>query len=249
LKRRKPPIHREIVYGRNAALECLRAGRRAVHRVYLQTGSSGTDEFDAAGRESAVEEVSRDELDRLAKGGVHQGVLLEADPLPRLDARGWLSGDLPRDVIAVLLDSVTDPHNLGAVARSAVAFGARALVVPEDRAAPITPVAVKAASGALEYVDLVSVTNLARTIALMKEHEFWLAALDPEGEKELWDADLTGRIGLVVGSEGKGLRRLVRESCDFALRIPMPGPIPSLNASVSAGIALAECARQRRKAR
>jgi 23S rRNA (guanosine2251-2'-O)-methyltransferase len=100
----------------------------------------------------------------------------------------------------------------------------------------------------MEHIDLVCVTNLARTMALMKEHEFWLAALDPDGDRDLWDADLTGRIGLVIGSEGAGLRRLVRETCDFALRIPLPGPIASLNASVSAGIALAECARQRRPA-
>jgi 23S rRNA (guanosine2251-2'-O)-methyltransferase len=99
----------------------------------------------------------------------------------------------------------------------------------------------------MEHIDLVQVTNLAQCMALMKEHRFWLAALDPAGDRDLWDADLTGRIGLVIGSEGVGLRRLVRESCDFSLRIPLPGPIPSLNASVSAGIALAECARQRRR--
>jgi 23S rRNA (guanosine2251-2'-O)-methyltransferase len=163
-----------------------------------------------------------------------------------MEAREWLEAGLPRDVVAILLDGVTDPHNLGAIARSAVAFGAKALIMTEDRAAPITPTAVKAASGAMEHIDLVCVTNLARTIALVKEHEFWIAALDPKGDRDLWDADLTGRIGLVIGSEGTGLRRLVRESCDFALRIPLTGPIPSLNASVSAGIALAECARQRR---
>jgi 23S rRNA (guanosine2251-2'-O)-methyltransferase len=247
VKRRSLSGNREIVYGRNAALECLRAQRRTVHRAHLLAGGESLDEFRDAAGGVELDEASRSDLDRLAKGGVHQGVVLEADPLPRSDAREWLGSGLGRDVIAVLLDSITDPHNLGAIARSAVAFGARALVVPEDRAAPITPAAVKAASGAMEHIDLVSVTNLARTMALMKEHEFWLAALDPGGDRDLWDADLTGRIGLAVGSEGTGLRRLVRESCDFALRIPLSGPMPSLNASVSAGIALAECARQRRK--
>jgi 23S rRNA (guanosine2251-2'-O)-methyltransferase len=246
VNRRPQPHEREIVYGRNSALECLRARKRAVHRVWLLSGGESLDALRDAAAGVELEETSRPELDRLAKGGVHQGVVIEADPLPTLDAREWLERGLPRDTIAVLLDGVTDPHNLGAVARSAAAFGARGLILPADRAAPVTPAAVKAASGAMEHIDLVCVTNLARCIATLKEHEFWLAALDPEGDRDLWDADLTGRVGLVIGSEGKGLRRLVRESCDFALRIPLSGPIPSLNASVSAAIALAECTRQRR---
>jgi 23S rRNA (guanosine2251-2'-O)-methyltransferase len=246
VKRQPPAAGREIVFGRNSVLECLRARRRAPIRLHVQSGGEVLDEIREAASGVEIEESARGELDRLAKGGVHQGVVLEAEPLPRFDARDWLESAIPKDTIAVLLDGVTDPHNLGAIARSAVAFGARGLVLMEDRAAPVTPTAVKAASGAMEHIDLVCVTNLARTMALMKEHAFWLAALDPDGDRDLWDADLTGRIGLVIGSEGAGLRRLVRESCDFALRIPLPGPIPSLNASVSAGIALAECARQRR---
>lgn len=248
MKRGQPASSREIVFGRNAVLECLRARRRAARRLHLLGGGEALDDIrDAAARiHLEIDESARGDLDRLAKGGVHQGVVLEADPLPRYDAREWLDSNPPRDAIAVLLDGVTDPHNLGAIARSAVALGAHAIVLTEDRAAPVTPTAVKAASGAMEHIDLLCVTNLARTMAVMKEHEFWLAALDPDGDQDLWDADLTGRIGLVIGSEGSGLRRLVRESCDFALRIPLAGPIPSLNASVSAGIALAECARQRR---
>jgi 23S rRNA (guanosine2251-2'-O)-methyltransferase len=214
--------------------------------VHLLAGGKHLDEIRAAAAGLPMAEVSRAELDRLAAGGVHQGVVLEAGPLPRVDAKVWLAGDLPADAVAVLLDGITDPQNLGAIARSAVAFGARAIIYTEDRAAPISPAAVKAASGAMEHIDLVRVTNLARCIALLKQHEFWIAALDPDGDRDLWDADLKGRVGLVIGSEGKGLRRLVRESCDFALRIPLTGPIPSLNASASAAIALAECARQRR---
>jgi 23S rRNA (guanosine2251-2'-O)-methyltransferase len=234
-----------LVYGRNSVLECLRAGRRRARRLHLLKGGDDFDAIRAAATGVPVVETSRAELDRLSQGGVHQGVALEADPLPVLDMKTWLAKPLAKDAVVVLLDGVTDPHNLGAIARSAAAMGACALVIPEDRAAPLTPTAVKAASGAMEYIDLVRVTNLTRCIGQLKEHEFWIAALDPEGEKTLWEADLGGRIGLVIGSEGKGLRRLVRESCDFAVRIPLPGPIPSLNASVSAAIALAECLRRR----
>lgn len=234
-----------LVYGRNSVLECLRAGRRRARKLHLLKGGDDFEAIRAAAPYVPVVETSRAELDRLSQGGVHQGVVLEADPLPVLDLKTWLAKPLAKDAVVVLLDGVTDPHNLGAIARSAAAMGASALVLSEDRAAPLTPTAVKAASGAMEHIDLVRVTNLTRCIVQLKEHEFWIAALDPEGEKTLWEADLGGRIGLVIGSEGKGLRRLVRESCDFGVRIPLPGPIPSLNASVSAAIALAECLRRR----
>jgi len=141
---------------------------------------------------------------------------------------------------------VQDPHNLGAVVRSAAACGAAGVLFAKDRSAPLSPAAVKAAAGAMEYVDLVQATNLARALGVLKKAGFWVAGLEAEGAKVLWDADLGGRMALVVGSEGKGIRRLVREQCDLLVRIPLTGPITSLNASVSAGIALAECVRQRR---
>jgi 23S rRNA (guanosine2251-2'-O)-methyltransferase len=234
-----------LVYGRNSVLECLRAGRRRARKLLLLKGGEDLDTIRAAAAGVLVEETSRAELDRLSHGGVHQGVVLEADPLPVLDLKSWLAKPLGKNAVVLLLDGVTDPHNLGAIVRSAAAMGASAIVLPEDRAAPITATAVKAASGAIEHIDLVRVTNLTRCILQLKDHEFWIAALDPDGDKTLWEADLGGRIGIVIGSEGKGLRRLVKESCDFAVRIPLPGPIPSLNASVSAAIALAECLRRR----
>ncbi len=239
----------DLVFGRNSVLECLRAGRRRALALHLLAGGEDLDAIREAARGVTSIETSRAELDRLAKGGVHQGVVLEADPLPLYDLKTWLAKPLAKDAVVVILDGVTDPHNLGAIARSAAAMGAAALVLPEDRAAPLTPTAIKAASGAMEHIDIVRVTNLSRAIGQLKEHEFWIAALDPEGDKTLWEADLGGRIGIVIGSEGSGLRRLVRESCDFAVRIPLPGPIHSLNASVSAAIALAECLRRRQPAK
>jgi len=235
----------DIVYGRNSVLECLRARRRRARVLHVLSGGEDLDEIREAGGGLRIVEASRTDLDRLAKGGVHQGVVLECDPLPLYDLKAWLDRPIAKDAIVILLDGVTDPHNLGAIARSAAAMGAAALMLPEDRAAPITATAVKAASGAMEHIDIVRVKNVARAIEQLKEHEFWIAALDPEGDKTLWEADLGGRIGLVIGSEGAGLRRLVKESCDFAVRIPLSGPIPSLNASVSAAIALAECLRRR----
>lgn len=234
-----------IVYGRNPVLECLRAGRRRGRALHILAGGENLEDIRDAAEGLRIVEAARADLDRLAKGGVHQGVVLECDPLPLYDLKVWLERPLAKDAVVVLLDSVTDPHNLGAIARSAAAMGAAAVLLPDDRAAPITPTAIKAASGAMEHIDLVRMKNVARAIEQLKEHEFWIAALDPEGDKTLWEADLGGRIGLVIGSEGAGLRRLVRESCDFAVRIPLPGPIPSLNASVSAAIALAECLRRR----
>ncbi|HNT89685.1 MAG TPA: 23S rRNA (guanosine(2251)-2'-O)-methyltransferase RlmB, partial [Candidatus Hydrogenedentes bacterium] len=147
----------------------------------------------------------------------------------------------------VALDGIEDPQNFGAIVRSASACGAGAVLFTKDRAAPISPAMVKAAAGAVEHVPLVRVTNLARAIEQMQQAGFWAAALDAAGDKLLWDVDLTGKTLLIIGGEGKGVRRLVRERCDHVVRIPISGLITSLNASVSAGIALAECLRQRRR--
>jgi 23S rRNA (guanosine2251-2'-O)-methyltransferase len=179
-------------------------------------------------------------------GAAHQGVVLEADPLPVCRAEEWAAGAFADDAIVLVLDGVEDPHNFGAIVRSAAACGARAVLFGKDRAAPISPVAVKSAAGAMEYVELVRATNVARALELLKGAGFWCAALAADAPQVLWEVDLTGRIALVVGSEGKGIRRLVRERCDMSLRIPITGAITSLNASVSAAVALAECLRQRR---
>ena len=192
-----------------------------------------------------VEERPRQDLDARAGGVVHQGVLLEADPLPIHKAETWARDPFPGDAIVVILDGIEDPYNFGAIIRSAAACGARAVVFGKDRAAPLSTAAVKSAAGGVEYVDLVQAANLVRGLELLKEAGFWLAALDAGAPDVLWGADLKGRIGLVVGGEGQGIRRLVREHCDLHLRIPLTGPVTSLNASVSTAVALAECLRQR----
>ncbi len=235
----------DYVYGKVPVLECLRSGKRPARKLFLLRDAKGLDEIRNASAGVPVETCTRAELDKLTQGAVHQGVVLEAGPLPVLALAEWVESPPPDDAIAVILDGVEDPHNFGAIVRSAAACGASAVIFGKDRAAPLSPAAVKSAAGGMEHVTLVRATNLVRAIDSLKEHGFWIAALDPKSDQLLWEADLTGRIGLVVGSEGKGIRRLVREHCDHRLRIPLEGPITSLNASVSAGIALAECLRQR----
>ena len=237
----------EKVAGRIPVLECLKAGKRKAHRLYVLEGAPGLDEIRRAALGVPVVPMPRRELDQLLPGAVHQGVILEADPLPVFKAETWLDRDHAANAIVVVLDGVEDPRNFGAIVRSAAAMGAEAVMFAKDRAAPISPVSVKSAAGAMEYVDLVQATNLSRALDAMKNKGFWIAELDEAATQNIWDADLTGRIALVIGSEGKGVRRLVSEHCDLHLRIPLAGPITSLNASVSAAIALAECLRQRLK--
>lgn len=233
------------IYGRIPVLECLRARRRAPRRLFLLHSAKGLEEIEAAAGHTPIEETTRDNLDKLAKGGVHQGVVLEVGPMPVLQIEDCIDRLPQGDALVVLLDSVEDPHNLGAIARSAVALGANALVFTRDRSAPLSATAVKTAAGAMEYLDLVEVTNLARAMEKLKDAGFWIAGLEADGDQLIWDANLTGRTAIIIGSEGKGMRRLTREKCDFLLRIPITGPITSLNASVSAAIVLAEVARQR----
>lgn len=235
----------ERVVGRIPVLESLRAGKRAAHKLFLLEHAEGMQPILDAAKNLPVEYRSRHELDLLAGGVVHQGVVLEADPLPILDAADWVKRPFPADVVVVILDGVEDPHNFGAIVRSAAACRAQAVVFAKHRAAPVSPAAAKSAAGAMEWIDLVRAGNLARILGQLKDRGFWIAGLDAEGSQTIWEADLRGQTALVVGSEGKGLRRLVRETCDLLLKIPLTGPIGSLNASVSAGIALAECLRQR----
>ena len=234
-----------MVYGRIPVLECLKARRRRPSRLFVLLSAKGMDEVLAAAKGVPVEHVDRQTLDRMARDGNHQGVVLETGPAPVLDLEDLLEGDLSADAFVVILDSVEDPHNFGAIARSAAACGAAGLIFAKDRSAPLSPTAMKSAAGAMDWLNLVRVTNLARAIEALQKAGFWVAALDADADRTIWDADLSGRIALVVGNEGEGIRRLVREKCDFAVSIPLVGAITSLNASVSAGIALAECRRRR----
>ena len=225
--------------------ECLRAQKRTAHRLYVLRNAKGLGAIVNAAARIPVQQCTRHELDALVHGTVHQGVVLEADPLPLYAVNPWLASNAQPDAIVLALDGVEDPHNFGAIVRSAAAFGVQAVLFAKHRAAPVSPAAAKSAAGGMEHVDLIQAANLVRALDVFRKAGYWAAALEADAPEVLWQADLTGRLVLVVGAEGKGIRRLVREHCDFHLRIPLTGPIPSLNASVSAAIALAECARQR----
>ena len=194
-----------------------------------------------------TEELGKEDLDKKTTG-VHQGVvaLYEGESKSQdLAALLQLLRELDSDPLLLVLDEITDPHNLGACLRSAGAAGVHAVIIPRDRSANLNATVRKVASGAAETVKLVVVTNLARCLQQLKERGIWLVGTDANAEKSLYEQELAGPLALVMGSEGRGLRRLTREKCDFLVSIPMPGVVSSLNVSVATGILLFEAIRQR----
>lgn len=227
---------REWIYGVHAVNAALRNPARVVHRL-LATAQA------AQGLETQpihVEVAAKVDIDGvLPRGAVHQGLALEADPLPPVALDEVLDGIAGGDrAVLVVLDQVTDPRNVGAILRSAAAFGAAAVVVQDRHAPPTTGALAKAASGALETVPLVRVVNLARALTDIQKAGLWCVGLDADAETDIGEADLTGRVALVLGAEGAGMRRLTRERCDLAVRLPMTGEVPSLNVSAAAAVAL-----------
>jgi len=234
-----------FVYGVNPVLEALRARPGDVVRVLVERGKA--DRVAKAAREAGVRvlEVERGELSQRSRGGVHQGAGAELAEFRYAE----LEDLVPGATFLLVLDGVTDPQNLGALIRSAHALGADGVVVPKDRSAGVTPAVSKAAAGALEHGKLARVTNLARAIEQMKESGIWTVALAADGDRELESLDLKLPTALVLGSEGSGVRPLVRKTCDHVARLPMVGEIGSLNVSAAGAIALYEVARQRRVGR
>lgn len=191
-----------------------------------------------------VRSVSRSDLDIKAPELRHQGVLALI-PEREYSGEDALEAPASPERLFLALDGVQDPHNLGACLRTAEAVGATAVIIPKDRSASLTPVALKAAAGSAERVPVIAVTNLSRTLERLKERGYWLTGLAGEAEETVFDADLTGPLVLVMGAEGAGLRRLTRETCDRLVKIPMLGKIESLNVSVAAAVCLYEAFRQR----
>jgi len=240
-----------LIYGMHAVHAALEKEPENITRIWLeqsrrdQRGSAIMGLAKQNGIE--VERVTRDELDKRVPDATHQGVAAESKAKAALDEAGLkqLLDNLDETPFLLILDGVTDPHNLGACLRTADAAGVHAVIVPRDKACGLTPVVRKVASGAVETVPFVQVTNLARTLKSLKERNIWLIGTDLDTEQDLYQADLTGPLALVMGAEGKGMRRLTREHCDFLLKLPMQGSVQSLNVSVSTGICLYEAVRQR----
>lgn len=242
-----------ILYGVNPVRELLRGGGEGLSELWLAEGGTrgpAFAELERLGRAAGakVRAAPRAKLDRLAGTDRHQGVVAVVADFAYAELEDLLSAAAAsgRPPLLVVLDGVEDPHNLGAVIRSAHALGAHGVVIPKDRAVGVTPAVAKASAGAVERTRVARVTNVAKTIEALKEAGVWSVALAADGDRSLGDVDLKGPTALVLGSEGEGLRPLVRKTCDLSALIPMTGEIDSLSVSASAAIALYEAARQRR---
>jgi 23S rRNA (guanosine2251-2'-O)-methyltransferase len=243
---------RNYIYGLHAVTAALeRAPERVLELWIAQSRAEEARVGELKSRAQSagvhIHAASADALLKLVGDVVHQGAVAAMRPL-----KGWdehdLAGLLERlevDPLLLILDGVTDPHNLGACLRTADAAGAHAVIIPKDRAATLDGAARKVAAGAAEFIPVVSVTNLARTLEALKERGVWIVGTEGEAAQSLYSADFKRPLGLVLGAEGSGMRRLTREKCDFLVRIPMAGHMESLNVSVAAGIVLFEALRQR----
>jgi 23S rRNA (guanosine2251-2'-O)-methyltransferase len=233
-------LKRETIYGVRPVVEAIESGRRRVFEVFDAVGNEEVAKA-AKTRGVTVKGASRQRIDELARGGVHQGVVARVEPYPYSGLEEILASPEP---LILVLDGVTDPRNLGAVLRAADGAGASGVVVPKDRAAGVTAAAAKASAGASEHVRVARETNLKRAVERMKDAGLWVYAAEAGGTTYS-DLDLAGPVGLVFGSEGRGVRRLVREACDGAVSIPMLGRTGSLNVSVAAAVLLYEARRRR----
>lgn len=228
----------EIIYGVRPVVEALKGRRRRVIEVL---DSAGNGEVRALSGDVPVKKVPRDRVDELARGGVHQGVVARVEAYPYSSLEEILAVPEP---LVLVLDGVTDPRNLGAVLRAADGAGASGVVIPKDKAVGVTAAAVKASAGASEHVRVARVTNLRRAVDAMKAANVWVYAAEAGGT-DYAKLDLAGPAAFVLGSEGRGVRRLVREACDGTVSIPMLGTVSSLNVSVAAAVLAYEARRQR----
>jgi 23S rRNA (guanosine2251-2'-O)-methyltransferase len=249
----KPTDETEVVLGRNPVLECLRAHAPAT-ALYVALGAEADERMTesvtlAADRGIAILEVPRTDLDRLSANGLHQGIALQVPPYDYAhpdDLLASATSDI-EPALLVALDNISDPRNLGAIIRSVAAFAGHGVLIPQRRSASVTAVAWRTSAGAAARVRVARATNLNRTLKEWADAGLQVVGLDAEGDTTIDEFDGSGPLVVVVGSEGKGLSRLVRQNCDAVLSIPMAGPTESLNASVAAGVVLAEVARQRRR--
>lgn len=242
----------EMVLGRNPVLECLRAGVPA-NSLYVALGADADERLTESVRRAAdsgipILEVPRTDLDRLSANGLHQGIALQVPPYDYAHPDDVLAEALDASTPALLvaLDNISDPRNLGAIVRSVAAFGGHGVVIPQRRSAAVTAVAWRTSAGAAARVPVARAANLNRTLRDWAAAGLQVIGLDADGDTVIDELDATGDVVIVVGSEGKGLSRLVRENCDAVVSIPMAGSTESLNAAVAAGVVLAEVARQRR---
>ena len=245
-------VKAEILYGFHPVYEALRAGRRTFHEIYIskQTHTKRIERIrSAAGRKNIpLKEASPAKLETIGGAVSHQGVMARVTAYPLADTDDLLENVLSgaRSPFLLLLDHIVDPHNLGAIIRTALCAGVDGVIIPKDRSVSPTPAVSRISSGALEYMRVAQVNNMVRFVKTLKDQDVWIVGLDQNAGRSIYRADLTGAIGLVVGGEEKGIRPLVKRNCDFLISIPQSGPVGSLNASVAGAIAMYESYRQRR---
>ena len=238
-----------IIEGRNPIIEALK-NNRPIEKIMVNKASKegSIKKILAMAKENKViiQEVDRHKLDEMSESHAHQGVIAITSDYRYYDLDEIL--EIPRqngeDPFFIILDGITDPHNLGSIIRTADAVGAHAVIIPKRRSVQITPIVAKASAGAVEYLPVCKVTNIVNTIKTLKENGLWIAAVDMDGQT-FYQQNLGGPLGLVVGSEGEGISRLVKQNCDFTVSMPMSGNVTSLNASVAGGILLYEVYRER----
>lgn len=239
-----------LIAGRNPVMEALKSNTDINSIMVAKGAGEGVVKAIIAKAKKQgipVKEVSPVKLDALIPAKNHQGVVASISPVKFYTVRDILkiAADMNQDPFVIILDGIEDVHNFGAIARSAEACGAHGIVIHKHGAAPVSSIAVKASAGALMHIPIARVTNLTRAIEELKEKGLWIAGTDMEGESNYYEANLKGPIGLVIGGEGSGISRLVRENCDFNVKIPMAGKMSSLNASNAAAIVMFEVLKQR----
>ncbi|MBO6208290.1 MAG: 23S rRNA (guanosine(2251)-2'-O)-methyltransferase RlmB [Lachnospiraceae bacterium] len=238
------------IEGRNAVIEALRAGK-TIDKLFIldgcQDGPMQTIKREARKHDCMVKYVEKERLDQISQTGKHQGVIAVVAAYEYVEVEDILQAakESGRPPFLFLLDGIEDPHNLGAIIRTAYQAGAHGVIIPKNRAVGLTATVARTSAGALNYLPVAKVTNMAKTIEALKKEGIWFACADMDGDV-MYDVNLTGPMGLVIGSEGEGVSRLVREKCDYLVSIPMEGKLDSLNASVAAGVLAYEIVRQRR---
>lgn len=245
-------MNEDIIYGRNPIIEALGANH-TMDKIFIQEGlrhsQIGLIRNLAKERGISYQFVDKRKLDKMADGENHQGVIAYAAAHPYTELADILSAakNGGKDPLLIIADGICDPHNLGSIIRTANAAGADGVIIPKNRSVSLSSVVAKVSAGAVEHMPVARVTNIAQTLELLKKEGLWIAGTALEAEQYHCDADLTGPLGIVIGSEGEGLSRIVREHCDFLIKIPMIGETESLNASVACGVLLYEAVRQRMK--
>jgi 23S rRNA (guanosine2251-2'-O)-methyltransferase len=248
LNKKKPLPHAlPVVYGVHPVLETIKAGKRRIERVYVSRSPSVERHLSPLleSTDIPITRISPNDMLSIAGSPHHQGLAARVGPFPYVDLEDVASENVPGSGPIIILDEIQDPANLGSILRSAECLGAKAVILSKDRSCSITPVAEKAAAGASAHIPVARVVNLVRAIEKLKDSGFWAYAADAKAEATCYSVDLTGKVALVLGSEGKGIRRLVLEKCDAVLSIPMNGKVGSLNVAQTAAILLAEALRQR----